>query len=86
MLDYLADLELGVIDENDDNSDELHTRLNDNLRLTLNSINIIIGRTGSGKTRTVIKEILKLKYLPSRYHYPIYITDEEDDKTFLKYQ
>jgi hypothetical protein len=27
-----------------------------------------------------------LKYLPSRYHYLIYITDEENDKTFLKYQ
>jgi hypothetical protein len=86
MLDYLADWELGMIDENDDNSDELQTRLNENLRFTLNSINIIIGRTGSGKTRTVIKEIMKLEYLPPKYHYLIYITYEENDKTFYKYQ
>jgi hypothetical protein len=42
--------------------------------------------TGSGKTRLVFYEIAKLKYLKNPYTQFAYVTDEDNDKTYLKYK
>jgi hypothetical protein len=80
------DLEMSSIDEKDNNFDELHSTLDKEIKFTLNSINILVGQTGSGKSRFVLREISKLKYIPNPYTQLIYVTDEGNDKTFEKYK
>jgi hypothetical protein len=82
----VVDYEMMDIDEADDNKDELHTYLDRDLKFTLNSINVLCGQTGAGKSRFVFKEIAKLKYLEHPYHQFVYVCDEENDKTFIKYR
>jgi ABC-type cobalamin/Fe3+-siderophores transport system ATPase subunit len=91
----LVDAQMSKIDKNDDNINELHSRLtqtidnkflSSDLHFNLNSINILVGTTGSGKTRLVFYEIAKLKYLRNPYTQFIYVTDEDNDKTYLKYK
>jgi hypothetical protein len=77
---------MNKIDNKDDNFNEIHSVINPDLKLVLNSINILCGRTGSGKSRFVFREISKLKYMNNPYNQFIYITDEENDKTYLKYK
>jgi hypothetical protein len=84
-----VDRELKRIDIEDDNKNELHTRLHPDINFTLNSINVLVGTTGSGKSRAVFREIMKLKYLDQSimpYHQFVYVTDEDNDKTYLKYK
>jgi hypothetical protein len=91
----IIDAKMQHIDERDDNSNEIHTRLTkttddknltSDLHFKLNSINILCGMTGSGKTRLVFYEVAKLQYLKNPYTQFIYVTDEENDKTYLKYK
>jgi hypothetical protein len=57
------------------------------IKFTLNSINVLVGQTGSGKSRAVFREISKLKWVKNNpYHQFIYVTDENNDKTFEKYK
>jgi hypothetical protein len=87
MINEAIDEEMADIDETDDNKNELHTSINEELNFTLNSLNLIVGQTGSGKSRAVFREVAKLNYVKNNpYHQFIYITDEENDKTFRKYK
>jgi hypothetical protein len=82
----MINLEMADIDCADNNLNEVHTVLHPDLYFLLNSINILCGQTGLGKTRAVFREIGKLKYIHHPYSQFIYVTDEENDKTFLKYK
>jgi hypothetical protein len=87
MITDVIDEEMAEIDKKDNNKHELHTPLDEEVKFTLNSLNVIVGQTGSGKSRFVFREIAKLNYVePNPYHQFVYITDEEDDKTFAKYK
>jgi hypothetical protein len=83
-----VDRRMRDIEDRENAKNELHTKINVELKVTLNSINVILGQTGSGKSRVVFREIAKLNYIPDNpYHQFIYITDEEEnDKTFIKYR
>jgi hypothetical protein len=85
-LNETVDYELNEIDRNDDNTDEIHYRIHPDLKFTLNSINVIVERTGAGKARFIFREISKLRYLVHPYTQLLMITDEENDKTYLKYK
>jgi predicted AAA+ superfamily ATPase len=85
-LNDVADYEMAVIDRKDDNFNEVHSKLHPDLKFVLNSINLLIGRPSSGKSRFVFHEISKLKYIPNPYSQFIYVSDEENDKTYLKYK
>jgi hypothetical protein len=86
-LDKKVNAAMKKIDNADENSNELHTVLHPELRFTLNSHNVLVGQTGAGKTRTVFWTIAKLKFLPYHpYTQVVYVTDEENDKTFAKYK
>jgi hypothetical protein len=90
----LVEKDLKKIDELDNNFNEVHSilnktideRLSADLKFSLNSINILCGMTGSGKTRLIFFEIAKLKYIKHNYIQFIYITDEECLETYLKYR
>jgi hypothetical protein len=86
MLSEAVDYEMEEIDEKDDNENELHTKLHEDCEFTLNSINLVVGQTGCGKSRKIFRALMKLKYLDHPYHTAIYVADEENDKTFIKYR
>jgi hypothetical protein len=47
----------------------------------------VVGQTGSGKSRAVFREVAKLNYLKNNPHHAfVHITDEDNDKTFIKYR
>ncbi|GHU21340.1 hypothetical protein FACS189472_13930 [Alphaproteobacteria bacterium] len=86
-IDEVINYEMGDIDEVDKNADELHTVIHPSIKFTLNSLNVLVGQTGSGKSRAVFREISKLKYIENNpYHEFIYICDEDNDKTYVKYK
>ena len=60
-IDDLADKDLK--DDQYDNSLEIQSSIDDRIYFKFNSVNLVIGKRGSGKTYTVMREILKLAYL-----------------------
>jgi ABC-type dipeptide/oligopeptide/nickel transport system ATPase component len=86
-IDEAINYEMNDIDEKDQSSDELHSVIDPSIKFTLNSINVLVGQTGSGKSRAVFREISKLKWVDNNpYHQFIYVTDENNDKTYEKYK
>jgi Cdc6-like AAA superfamily ATPase len=77
--------ELNQIENSFDNTQDIHTIIHPEINFTYNSLNLIVGNIGSGKTRYCFREIGKLKYAPNNYHMVIYVADEEGDRTVLQY-
>ena len=46
-----------------------------------NSFNICIGKQGTSKTTSVMKELIKLSMLPNDYHMILYVTNNSSDDT-----
>jgi Cdc6-like AAA superfamily ATPase len=87
IITHVVDEEMTQIDRRDKNKNELHTSLDEEIKFVWNSLNIVVGQTGSGKSRTVFREISKLNYVDNNpYNQFVYIADEENDKTFIKYR
>ena len=94
-IDDLADKDLK--DDQYDNSLEIQSSIDDRIYFKFNSVNLVIGKRGSGKTYTVMREILKLAYLMKqydangwddevRYTQVYYITDKLRDDTCQRAQ
>ena len=63
--------------------DEIQTLINPDILFRYNSVNVVIGKRGSGKTYLIGREILKLALLPDKpYTQVYYVTDKERDDTF----
>ena len=63
--------------------DEVQSIIDPDVLFRYNSVNVVIGKRGSGKTYMIGREILKLALLPERpYTQVYYITDKERDDTF----
>ena len=83
MLDAKVNNLLNRIAKDTDLTHELQTEIDPSLRFRRNSVNILIGKRGSGKTYNVFRELLKLKYIKNhRYSKLLYITDKPNDPTF----
>jgi hypothetical protein len=69
--------------ENVDKSEQLQSEIDPELHFRRNSINLYIGRRGSGKTFNVLRELIKLSQLPDKggYNGFIYCTDKTNDST-----
>lgn len=65
---------------------ELQSEIHPEINFKRNSVNLFIGRRGSGKSFNVLREMMKLSLLPNlgNYHQFIYVTDKRNDQTFLK--
>ena len=66
-----------------DKSQQLQSVIHGDLLFRRNSINLFIGRRGSGKTFNVMRELIKLSGLPNcgGYNSFIYVTDKTNDNT-----
>jgi hypothetical protein len=66
-----------------DKSDQLQSVIDPELLFRRNSINVYIGRRGSGKTFNVLRELIKLSLLTDKggYNSFIYCTDKTNDST-----
>ena len=77
--------------------DEMQNGINDEILFKFNSVNLIIGKRGSGKTHMVMREALKIalisKYIWNHERYVLsptytqifYVTDKVRDDTFNKF-
>ncbi len=66
-----------------DLTNELPTEIHPEIFFKRNSVNLLIGKKGSGKTYNVFRELLKLKFVPNHnYTKLIYVTDKAYDPTF----
>ena len=64
-------------------SDEVQAVINPDVLFRYNSVNLVIGKRGSGKTYMIGREILKLALLDDKpYTQVYYVTDKERDDTF----
>jgi hypothetical protein len=64
-------------------AEQLQSVIDPELNFRRNSINLYIGRRGSGKTFNVLRELIKLSHLPNYggYNSFIYVTDKTNDST-----
>ncbi len=60
----------------------LQKTIHKSVNFKYNSVNLLIGRRGSGKTYNVFREILKLGFIPHNYSQFIYVSDKSNDSTF----
>ena len=62
-------------------------KIDDQINFKYNSFNIYIGKQGTGKTTSILKELIKLSNIKNDYHLIIYVSDSESDDMFnrLKY-
>jgi hypothetical protein len=66
-----------------DKSEQLQSIIDNELLFRRNSINLYIGKRGSGKTFNVLRELIKLSSLPNKggYNSFVYCTDKTNDST-----
>ena len=55
--------------------------ISDQINFKYNSFNIYVGKQGTGKTTSVLKELIKLSTIKNDYHLIIYVSDIECDDT-----
>lgn len=63
----------------------LHSEIHPDLNFYRNSLNLLVGKTGSGKTFSVFREIIKIAFIKDHQYTPlIYVTNKKNDETYLK--
>ena len=76
---------LATVNKDVDLLHELQTEIDPNVYIRRNSVNLLIGKKGSGKTYNVFREVLKLKWVPNhRYTKMIYVTNKPYDPTYSR--
>ena len=63
--------------KNVDLTNEIQTEIDPNVYFNRNSVNLLVGKKGSGKTYNVFREVLKLKFIKN-HHYTkmLYVTNK----------
>ena len=62
---------------------DLQTEINPEVFFRRNSVNLLVGKKGSGKTYNVFRELLKLREVPNHlYTKLIYVSDKPWDRTY----
>ena len=87
-LDEIVDSLIKKSDDNPESRDDMQNLINDQIFLHYNSVNLVIGKRGSGKTYTTLREILKIPVeLGDRNKFTQihYITDKARDDTVEKF-
>ena len=63
--------------------EELQTEIHPEVFFRRNSVNLLIGKKGSGKTYNVFREIIKLRHVPNHnYTKLLYVSDKAYDPTY----
>ena len=63
---------------------KLISKISDNISFKYNSFNIFLGKQGTGKTTSILKELMKLSTIKNDYHLIIYVSNNSSDDTFNK--
>ena len=64
---------------------EVQTEIDPNVYFNRNSVNLLVGKKASGKTYTVFREVLKLRFLKNhRYTKMLYVTNKPEDNTYTR--
>ena len=83
-LDSMID---SMIEQRDVDPQEIQSKIDDNIYFRYNSVNLVIGKRGSGKTYTTLREILKLALTGHKEYTQLhYITDKARDDTVDKFR
>ena len=67
-----------------DNSISVQHRVHPEINFDYNSILLVIGKTGSGKTFNVNNELVALSYVPNDFTHVVYVSNNPNDLTFEK--
>lgn len=82
-LDSAVNQLLEEINDNTDLTHELQTKIHPDINFKYNSVNLLVGKRGSGKTFNCFRELLKLKFIKNhKYSQLVYVTDKMSDMTF----
>ena len=85
-MDDLDDIVDGLIDHKQAAPDEVQSQIDPDIYFRYNSVNIVIGHRGSGKTYSTLREILKLPLTGhTEYTQVHYITSKLRDDTVDKF-
>ena len=81
---YVENIVNNELNNNDVN--KLIIPVNPDINFKYNSFNICIGKQSTGKTTSVLKELIKLSLLPQseNFHLIIYVSNNDSDETFNK--
>jgi hypothetical protein len=81
--EYVDGLIEGALVNSDDKRQQVQSVIHPELAFRYNSINLLVGRRGAGKTFRVLKEIIKLSQLPDCAGYTsfLYVSDKTNDST-----
>ena len=83
-LDRIID---NMIKQRDLDPQEIQSKIDENIYFRYNSVNLVIGKRGSGKTYTTLREILKLALTGHKEYTQLhYITDKARDDTVDKFR
>ena len=63
---------------------KLISKISDNINFKYNSFNIFLGKQGTRKTTSILKELMKLSTIKNDYHLIIYVSNNSSDDTFNK--
>ena len=81
--DYVDDILTTEL--NSDTSNKLINKIDNDINFKYNSFNICIGKQSTGKTTSVLKELIKLSLNNiNTYHLVIYVSNNNSDDTFNK--
>jgi hypothetical protein len=83
MLNHIANSKIRRALNGINKAEQLQSVVDPELNFRRNSINLYIGRRGSGKTFNVLRELIKLSHLPNcgGYNSFVYCTDKTNDST-----
>ena len=74
---------LSELSKDRDLTHDLQTEIHPEIFFRRNSVNLLVGKKGSGKTYNVFREILKLREVPNHlYTKMIYVSDKPWDRTY----
>ena len=74
---------LAELSKDKDLTHDLQTEINPEVFFRRNSVNLLVGKKGSGKTYNVFRELLKLREVPDHlYTKLIYVSDKPWDRTY----
>ena len=88
-LDEIVDSLIKHDDKNSDSREDMQNLIDDEIFFHYNSVNLVIGKRGSGKTYSTLREILKLVVRlqdQNKYTQIHYITDKVRDDTVEKFK
>lgn len=69
-----------------DNENDVQNVIHPELNFQYNSINLLVGKRGSGKTFNVFNEIVALCKIPNDFHLFVYVTKNTNDRTYKKFK